>query len=431
VRKRIASTIVAPALVLAGCVTEFPGYRGRPADAAGDAAPADAHPVTPDARIADAGVRDALPADVTVADARPADARLPDALPVDALRPDARAPDAAAPDASRDATVADAAVDAAVSDAASPEAAVPDAADLDALSADAALPDAAMTDAAAPDAAAPDASIPDAAVPDAAACAPVAETCNGVDDDCDGRVDEDGVCGPWVAGHCRVWLGWADNLSGPAGPSATWGDCPASDSHQISQVRCTSTRQDGRFRELSLGGDVDDNDQLGVAFTCQDAALPQIAAWTQAHCAVYLAHADVNLGFDDTPEWGPCPAAVQGDNGFLRCTSSGFDGLYHPMRLVGNVNEDDDVAVAFICRDFVDGDRATNVQSSAQVFFAWDRFEELRDGADAWGGCPAADRVDDGNARCVSSRGDGWFHKIDLDGNVDLIDVFGIALKAR
>ena len=45
--------------------------------------------------------------------------------------------------------------------------------------------------------------------PTAPAC--VAEVCNGLDDDCNGTVDDHGACGPWVERQCRLVLGWADS----------------------------------------------------------------------------------------------------------------------------------------------------------------------------------------------------------------------------
>jgi hypothetical protein len=112
---------------------------------------------------------------------------------VDAARADAAPP--------RDAASADAAaVDAARADAAPPrDAASADAAVVDATR-DAAGPDAAA------DAAAPDASTGKDAAPDAA-CLP--ETCNGADDDCDGRIDEGDPgggqgCGTVLMGPCQI-----------------------------------------------------------------------------------------------------------------------------------------------------------------------------------------------------------------------------------
>jgi hypothetical protein len=120
--------------------------QGPPRDAAGDGAIRDAAS-RPDATPPDAASRP---------DATPPDAAVPDAAP----RPDATPRDAATPDA--------AVGDAALSDAAPPDAAVPDAAPPDAAPRDAALPDAAPA--------------PDAFVR--------VETCNFQDDDLDGFIDE-------------------------------------------------------------------------------------------------------------------------------------------------------------------------------------------------------------------------------------------------
>ncbi len=140
----------------------------------------------------------------------------PDAAPADARPPDRGAPDAARPDAARpdaavvhDASPSDAApLDASPADDAAappPDAAPPDASPaddavvpLDGQPADGAADGATPADLG-PDAA-PDGGLdapdrgPDAAPPDAApdaACVPGVEACNGLDDDCDGVVDED------------------------------------------------------------------------------------------------------------------------------------------------------------------------------------------------------------------------------------------------
>ena len=105
-----------------------------------------------------------------------------------AVGTDARADAAPASDAAppRDATP-----DGPALDAAPPDAAPPDVAPLDAAPPDAAPPDARLPDAALPDAALPDAAPFDAAPLDATPCTPTGpERCGGGDEDCDGRIDE-------------------------------------------------------------------------------------------------------------------------------------------------------------------------------------------------------------------------------------------------
>ncbi|MEC7520094.1 MAG: lectin-like protein [Myxococcota bacterium] len=99
------------------------------------------------------------------------------------------------PDADRpptpDAAIVDA--DAGRSDAGPFDGSVPDAAPMDAARPDGGLPDAGLPDAGVPDAGLPDAGLPDTGLPDTGVC--LVETCNGVDDDCDGQIDEMSVCG--------------------------------------------------------------------------------------------------------------------------------------------------------------------------------------------------------------------------------------------
>lgn len=281
-------------------------------------------------------------------------------------------------------------------------------------------------DAAVPDAAVVDAAVPDAAQPDASRCG--AEACNDVDDDCDGRVDEDAVCGAYIAQHCAVTVGWADENRGPAGVSASWSTCPAQDRQMNGDVRCTRTRRDGRFVRLDLGGDVDDNDQIGVALHCDDAALPGLAAWVQSHCGVFLGHADNNRGVPGGVNWGACPPALSSD-AVPRCTSSGFDGSFRALRFTGDVDGNDDLGLAWICQDPAQPERALAAQSAVVVWLGWaDENRGANDGAEGWGvACPGR-----GDQRaCVSTAGDGVFHTLDLGGNVNDDDDLGIALRAR
>jgi hypothetical protein len=260
-----------------------------------------------------------------------------------------------------------------------------------------------------------------------------AEVCNGLDDDCDGVADDGRVCGPWVQGHCTLWIGWADERRGPFATSRTWGPCPPAAEHQIGDVRCTSTRRDGTFRSLDLNGDVDDNDQLGFALTCEDADAA-LAAWVQTHCALFVGWADDRRGAPEgSPAWLGCPGGLQASQGDdVACTSTGYDGQFRPMNLGGDVDDNDQLGFAWICQDPADVARAQAMTEAAEVFVGWaDNDRGPGSGSPVWGPCPGRPAYNDGRLGCVGTQGDGRFHRLDLGGNVNDDDVLGVALRAR
>ena len=259
-----------------------------------------------------------------------------------------------------------------------------------------------------------------------------AEVCNGQDDDCDGQIDNQGACGPYVQSRCRLFLGWADLDRGPVGASANWHECPGSDGAYGDGIRCVGTRRDGQFTKLDLAGDVDGNDRLAVAFLCDDAAQPEVARWVETHCAVFLGYADNDRGAENVAAWGACPPAINSDVPGLRCTSSGFDRLFRKINLEGDVDGNDELAVAFMCRDDNQPTRAASVQRSVDVFLGWaDVDRGPLTGSPTWGACPALPAGDVNGLRCTSSRGDGLYHRLDLGGDVNADDDLGIALRAR
>ncbi|MEZ4472873.1 MAG: hypothetical protein R3F60_19220 [bacterium] len=311
-------------------------------------------------------------------------------------------------------------------------------ADAATLDAEPPRPEAGPVDAGRPpaDARSPDAAPPDAAPPDArASCRD--ETCNGADDDCDGRIDEEPVCGELIERRCTVTLGWADNRAGPLGVSPSWSTCPPGVSQMAGDVRCTATRRDGAFVHLDLDGDVDDNDLLAVSLRCEDADFADAARWIETHCAVFLGHADNNRGpVEASAAWGGCPA-LSSSAEVPRCTSSGFDGAFRAMQLAGDVDDNDDLGLAWICRDAEQPARAAAAQASAEVQLAWSAGNQgPGDGAPDWGfPCPGSRRLQVGRISfpqaCTSTAGDGLFHHLDLGQDIDDNDDLGIALKGR
>ncbi len=272
---------------------------------------------------------------------------------------------------------------------------------------------------------------------DAEAPVGVEEVCDGLDNDCDGRVDEGRVCGPYVEGKCRVWLGWEDRSEEAYEPTVDWGHCMGDARDVEGDVRCVASAPDGRFGAFRVEGDVDENDAFAVAFTCDDEDDPATATWVAEHCAVFLGFAHSGVGGipnSGSAAWGACPADIASpDDAPVRCTSSGFDGRFRGMRtLGGNVSFRDFFSVAFVCRDAGDAERAAAVSASVNVFLgnAHSNQGDLH-GAAAWGPCPAAPEAAVGNLRCQSTRGDGRFRHLRVTRNFDNRDWWGVALRRR
>ncbi len=306
---------------------------------------------------------------------------------------------------------------------------------VDVVEPDVPTPDGPLPDGPAPDGPQPDGPIADAApdmAPDAPGCVPEAEVCDGVDNDCDEAVDEGATCANFVEDQCRVFFGQADDNQQPRGAVPVWGDCPAADRDFAGEVRCTGTRPGRGFALFQPEGDLDGNDHLAVALICADAEHPLVAAYIQAHCAVFMGYADRDRGPDDALTWGACPNAIQGNAGELRCTSSGFDGQFRAMPLSGDVDDNDDLGWAWICRDAIQPERAAGLQSSVALYVGWaDNRRGPADGSPGWGPCPANVAGERDGQRCTSTRGDGRFHRLDLGGDVDDNDEMGFLLIAR
>ncbi|MCB9536160.1 MAG: hypothetical protein H6704_07830 [Myxococcales bacterium] len=278
----------------------------------------------------------------------------------------------------------------------------------------------------------------DATPPPDPAC--VAEACNGRDDDCDGAVDEDvGLCGPYVETHCEVWLAFAGSGQNP-GVVPTWGDCPGSARDNSGNHRCVGTRRDGRFRSIRLSGSgtlggVNGDAAIGLRFVCSDESAPELAEWIQTHCSVFLGWTDLNLGPDNSDTWGPCPGVPASYALPLPCVSTTTNGTFHALRFAGDVDGNDDLGVAFRCVDDAQPARAAALAASAEVFLAQLRiltlFDDDKNGDAEWGLCPGQSRDNDGDERCIGTFGDQRFHRLDLAGNVDYLDVLGISLRAR
>ncbi len=279
---------------------------------------------------------------------------------------------------------------------------------------------------------------------DATPTQPGEETCNGVDDDCDGLVDEAApgvsVCGDWIAGHCRIWLGWVDNIDSPNGLGVIpgWGDCPGRDRAISGNVACTSSRANQRFQSVTVSGRMDHNDWLGVRFECDGGAAGD---WIETRCQVALAYSDVgNLGQVANLDPLACVTDSGNDDPDPRCVRSNGDRQFHPIQTRGGVNADDVFGIAFACADGADPARAAATAQSVEVFLAL-RDEDnifgdgcpisprLYDNEGSWGDCPGSLSDTGGDDRCAGVRGGGGFNVVRPQGDVDSCEQFGIALR--
>ena len=270
---------------------------------------------------------------------------------------------------------------------------------------------------------------------DAVAGLPSDETCNDVDDDCDGVVDDTPSCGGYVKSHCRMWLAWADLDLVNAQPRDAWDLCPGVTIDDASAMRCVATdpTSAGLFWDLRIEGVVDQNDWFGFRFDCADAASPSLATYIQSHCALYVGYADANGGVEGAETFGDCPEALQSDNlaDVLRCTSTAYDARFHAVQTRAPFGDNDRFALAFRCTDAQAPARALALQSSVNVWMTVnDRDNPALRGAATFGGCPGAASDTSGHERCVSTLGDGLFHILAMPNDNSTMG-FGIGLSAR
>jgi hypothetical protein len=272
------------------------------------------------------------------------------------------------------------------------------------------------------------------------------EICNGFDDDCDGSVDEafgdavGSVCGPWIAEHCRVWLGWKGNVGAGMPVSNDWGACPVDPRSVEDRVSCVSSNADSEFHGIVIGERMDDNDWLGLRFECD--GVP-VGDWIEQNCGVALAYidSDVNGAFAGMQAAACGDRSDGGADNEARCISTSGDTRFHPLQTRGDVNDHDQFSLAFYCAaDEPERARAELVQSGVEIFLGLEERSE-RDGckdsrpeivqAPTWGNCPNSLLDGGGHNRCVGNPGGVNFRgSVKPEHQVEECDQFGVLLKA-
>ena len=100
---------------------------------------------------------------------------------------------------------------------------------------------------------------------------PGIEVCNGLDDNCNGVIDDTDACGQWVQDHCRIAWGWRRGQGVHDAGQGPWQNCWESGVILRDDQRCVTTQRDGRFVHLTIDGDVGKNgegDEFVFGFRC-------------------------------------------------------------------------------------------------------------------------------------------------------------------
>ncbi|MCB9529117.1 MAG: hypothetical protein H6701_12185 [Myxococcales bacterium] len=250
------------------------------------------------------------------------------------------------------------------------------------------------------------------------------QLCDGLDNNCDGVVDDGPACADAILRDCRVTLGWATRPIDS--PSFTWGTCPGAP-ELAADLSCNSASA-GDFGELQLGGDLDaDGDRLGVRFGCLS-VVPGVV-YTAARCRLYLGVARAESAPPDgAASWSGCPAAPVAGDADAACTSG--DGEFRPMPIPFDLDEGAVLGAAFRCDDPTDPDRAAAMAGAVEVFIAW-ADSTVDDPAIDWEAVCAPGGDGDARTACVSTGGDGRFHAMPFTADVDAGDRLAIGLRPR
>ncbi len=243
------------------------------------------------------------------------------------------------------------------------------------------------------------------------ACTPTgAEVCDGADNDCDTATDEGtlnacGRCGPVPIEVCD---GDDDDCDGRTdeGLLNACGRCGA-----VPVETCNGVDDD-------CNGVVDDHGVCG----------PYIAQ----RCRVFLAVADNNRGpASGSLTWSVCPGRDRQNAGDVRCAGTRRDGRFARLQFSGEVDDNDQIAVSFICDDGANPALAAYMQSHCAVFWGHGDNNASPDDSPVWGPCPQAGVGRAGQLGCTSSGLDGAYRKVNLRGEVDGNDGFGFAWICR
>ena len=231
------------------------------------------------------------------------------------------------------------------------------------------------------------------------------ELCNGLDDDCDGFADETFV-----------------NLGDPC--TAGFGACQSPGVMVCSedgQAALCDAEARNPAQEACNGLDDDCDESVDEEQIC--------GSYVRDHCAVWLGWSQFGLGpMAPSPSWGACPEEPAGASPNIRCTRTTPDADFGFLVLEGSyaLDADDNLALAFTCTDDDAPLVAQWLQSNCNVFLGHTETDMPPEAGPTWGDCPDS-LAGPGPLACTSSARDGLFHTLGFRDLVDDDDHFSVA----
>ena len=278
------------------------------------------------------------------------------------------------------------------------------------------------------------------------------EVCDGIDNDADGTVDES-VCGRLIYEHCELSLAWWQNRENEDPIMAPWlywppdqaeeNACPNVETDEL-YFGCDRARANTGFQSINIQAlQFGQDSWLGLDWQCNPNMLnlPEerdIISWAQESCHVALAYQDAaESEFNLDPQ--SCPYDSRADTyNTQRCIQTSESMGYSAIELEGIVNFDDKFGWAFYCEDnspLSDTEPShfsTLVQNELRIFLGVNFSDDaIEDGVESWGQLPNITTDTIGSVIGVGTLTDGQFNELSLNRRIRSHAQVGVMLYLR